>query len=404
MNRRLFSSVLTIHFLVLTATPVIAQDDSSMPGKGKAVTVAPKKSEKSKAAPQTKLVVGSEVNLSAVMQAEWIQGEAPKSFEPGKIYIFECWSTLCGPCIGMIPHVNELHNKYYDKGLRIYGMSVYENDKNEVVKFVKKKGDGMAYPVAFTGGKGGAFETQWMKPAGAKAIPHAFIVRNGKLLESTLASRLTDDLIETMLSGDEGAKQAAATIFAAKAHAEKVRKLLQSIKSARKNKDTKTMTADIEKLKVVEPDNPEILTEELWVLMINEQWPAAVTALNEMPASWAKDSFVSMIGLKAARRSPGYPANFEKAFINSYSDYVLKSEFLVGPNHFACLSILQWQMGDKENAATTANKMLAATDAYSYSSESYKVPYQRFAKSVNEGTMPKFSDLLKWQREAREKN
>ena len=164
------------------------------------------------------------------------------------------------------------------------------------------------------------------------------------------------------------------------------------------------MTADIEKLKVVEPDNPEILTEELWVLMINEQWPAAVTALNEMPASWAKDSFVSMIGLKAARRSPGYPANFEKAFINSYSDYVLKSEFLVGPNHFACLSILQWQMGDKENAATTANKMLAATDAYSYSSESYKVPYQRFAKSVNEGTMPKFSDLLKWQREAREKN
>jgi len=61
-----------------------------------------------------KLGPGSEVSLSPVMQAEWIKGEAPKSFEPGKVYIFECWSTKCGPCIGMIPHVNELHKKYYD--------------------------------------------------------------------------------------------------------------------------------------------------------------------------------------------------------------------------------------------------------------------------------------------------
>ena len=64
---------------------------------------------KSDSGQRNKLVPGSEVSLSPVMQAEWIKGEAPESFEPGKVYIFECWSTKCGPCIGMIPHVNELH-------------------------------------------------------------------------------------------------------------------------------------------------------------------------------------------------------------------------------------------------------------------------------------------------------
>ena len=257
-----------------------------------------------------RLVPGSEVSLSPVIQAEWIKGEAPESFEPGKVYIFECWSTKCGPCIGMIPHVNELHKKYYDKGLRIYGMSVYENDKVECEKFVKEKGDGMSYPVAFTG-KGGPFEAQWMKPAGAKGIPHAFIVRNGKLLASTIASRLTNELVETMLDGDEGAEKAAATILAAQLHERKINQLLDNIKSARRQKDTETMTANIEKLKVIDPENAEIHTEELWVLMIDEQWPAAVTALNEMSASWAKDGFVSMNSMKLARRKPNnYSADF----------------------------------------------------------------------------------------------
>lgn len=355
----------------------------------------------SDSAPQRTLVPGTEVDLSAVMKADWVQGTPPKTFEPGKIYIFECWSTLCGPCIGMIPHVNDLHNKYYDKGLRIYGMSVYENEKDEVVKFVKEKGDGMSYPVAFTG-ENGAFEMEWMKPAGAKGIPHAFIVRNGKLLESTLASRLTDELVETMLSGDEGAKKAAATISAAKAHAAEIAGLLGNIKSARRKKDTETMIANIEKLKVVEPDHPEIHTEELWVLMIRKQWPEAVTTLNEMPASWAKDFFVSMNGMSIARQNNrGYPVGFKKAFTHSYADYVANNEY-VGPNHFACLSILQWRIGEKQNAITTANGIIESANIHSKGRESYVKPYMRFKDSVNEGTMPEWSDLSKWLRESSE--
>jgi len=53
------------------------------------------------------LVPGSEVSLSAVKAADWIQGEGPTAFEPGKVYVFECWATWCPPCIALIPHVNE---------------------------------------------------------------------------------------------------------------------------------------------------------------------------------------------------------------------------------------------------------------------------------------------------------
>ena len=349
------------------------------------------------------LTIGSEVSLDPVMKAEWIQGEAPKSFEPGKVYFIECWSTKCGPCIAMIPHVNELHKKYYDKGLRIYGMSVYENDLEECKEFVKEKGDGMSYPVAFTG-KGGPFEREWMKPAGAKGIPHAFIVRNGKLLASTVASRLTDELIESILDSDEGAEKAAATILAAQIHEGKINDLLDNIRSARRKGDTETMTANIEKLKDIDPENPEILVEELWVLIINEQWPAAVTALNDMSENWAKDSFVSMNGMRLARGSGrSYQAEFEKALIHSYSNFVHNKEY-IGPNHFACLSILQWKIGEKENAITTADKMTAAAEAFSAYSSGNKASvkaYTRFTKSVHDGTMPAMSELSSWIREAR---
>ena len=53
----------------------------------------------------------------------------------------------------------------------------------------------MAYPVAYTG-KGGAFETEWLKPAGVRGIPHTFVVKDGKIILMEHPSYLTDALIE----------------------------------------------------------------------------------------------------------------------------------------------------------------------------------------------------------------
>ena len=204
-----------------------------------------------------------------------------------------------------------------------------------------------------------------------------------------------------MLAGDEGAEKAAAEILAAQIHAAKIANLLQNIRSARRGKDTETMEANIAKLKVIDPENPEILTEELWVLILKEQWADAVTALNEMPSNWAKDSFVSMNSMRLARGSGRtYATDFEKALTHSYSDYVGSSEY-VGPNHFACLSVLQWKIGEKENASATADQLIERAKAFSKGNEALVTPYERFTKTVNDGTMPPFSDLTKWKIEAR---
>ena len=359
--------------------------------------------QQSKAKAKPKLVVGSKVSLSALTAADWIQGEGPKSFEPGKVYMFECWATWCGPCIALIPHVNELHEKYYDKGLRVYGMNSWEPKKKDAQEFVRKKGAGMSYPVAHIG-KGSPFEKEWLDAAGVEAIPYAFVVRNGKLLLGTEASRLTNSLIETLLSGDEGAKKAAAVIKAAYDARGEAESLTRQIDSARRRNDAKKMAAAIEKLETIDPGHPELPTLKLKLLVTSKKWPAAVETLNKMPRTNSKNSFVMMTGMSLARRNAaGYPMEFVKAVTVPYSKYIADSEKGIGPNHFACLSILHWKMDDKPAAIAYARMGLEVARTFGKPTEARTMAFDRFAKLVQEGSMPKFSDLMTWHREAREK-
>ena len=197
------------------------------------------------------LVPGSEVDLSAVLAAEWLQGAGPISFEPDHIYVFECWATWCPPCVALIPHMNELHEKYYAKGLRVHGMNVWEEDRDAAGNYVKAMGAGMSYPVAFA--HGSAFESEWLKAAGVEAIPHAFVVRNGKLLLATEGARLSEELIVAMLSGDEGAERAAAQIKAAYEVRETTDRLVQQIQAAGRKKDPETMAASLKELEAIDP-------------------------------------------------------------------------------------------------------------------------------------------------------
>jgi peroxiredoxin len=60
----------------------------------------------------------------ALATGEFVQGEPIKELEKGKAYLIEFWATWCGPCVKAIPHVNELHVKYADKGLVVIGIGV----------------------------------------------------------------------------------------------------------------------------------------------------------------------------------------------------------------------------------------------------------------------------------------
>ena len=223
--------------------------------------------------------------------------------------------------------------------------------------------------------------------------------------DRTEAVRLTDSLIELMLSGDAGAKQAAAKIKAAYDARAKTDKLSQEIYSAKRAKDTEKMAVKIKEVETLDPDHPDLSVWKLQLLIVREQWEAAIAAFDEMPQSNAKNSFVLQTGMRLPRSKVGdYPMNFVKAFTHPYAEYLNNGGDKIGPNHFANLTTLYWRLGDKENAITSAeNGVKAATNHKAGASEFRTNAFKRFAKSVKEGTLPELSELSSWQIEARKK-
>ena len=358
------------------------------------------------AAPEPTLKAGSEVKLAPVAAAEWIQGKAPESFESGKVYIFECWATWCGPCVKAIPHMNELYKKYHAKGLEVYGMNVFEDGKDKVEKFVKAKGDGMSYPVAYTGEES-AFETEWLNPAGVHGIPTAFIVRSGKLVMTTHPGRLTDAVIEALLAGGQGAEKVAAEMNAVNESSKKLNSLPQEIAEASAKGDAETMAAKIEELEKLDASSPYLPELKLALLIVKKDWPVATKTIREMPPGPGKRLVVMMAARKVAGSDDGvYPSDFTKAMLSAYAEVFDGSEGPSDPMFLAELSMLQWKNGDKKAATASANKAAKAAKAAANSQDRYSLPaapFARFAKSVTEGTMPTSKEFGGWLVEEMEK-
>jgi cytochrome c biogenesis protein CcmG/thiol:disulfide interchange protein DsbE len=65
-----------------------------------------------------------------------------KDFE-GKVVLLEFWATWCGPCHVLAPVIQDLHNKYKDKGFEV--VSVSDEDRATLAEFVKKREQ--TYPI-----------------------------------------------------------------------------------------------------------------------------------------------------------------------------------------------------------------------------------------------------------------
>lgn len=110
----------------------------------------------------------------------WAQGDPVKAFEGDKVYIIEFWATWCGPCVQVIPHLNEIAKRHEKEGLVVIGQNLGE-DEAKVKAFIKKMGSKMGYRVAVDDAAGTMSKT-WLKAAGQNGIPCAFVVdKNGRI-------------------------------------------------------------------------------------------------------------------------------------------------------------------------------------------------------------------------------
>lgn len=57
-------------------------------------------------------------------------------FEPGKVYVVEFWATWCGPCIGSMPHLVDLQQRYADEGVTI--VSISDEPLETVERFLER--------------------------------------------------------------------------------------------------------------------------------------------------------------------------------------------------------------------------------------------------------------------------
>lgn len=145
---------------------------------------------------------------------KWIQGERVEEFTPGKVYIVEFWATWCGPCRQVIPHLNELHKKFQEKGVVVIGQDVYEKEETKVEPLVLEIGEKMTYRVALddkTDGKKGKMAETWLVAADQDAIPCAFIV-NQQCVIAWIGQPvgLDEEAIERVIGGQLDLKQMAA--------------------------------------------------------------------------------------------------------------------------------------------------------------------------------------------------
>jgi thiol-disulfide isomerase/thioredoxin len=188
--------------------------------------------------------------------SKWVQGEPVKEFERDKVYIVEFWATWCGPCRVSIPHLNELHTKFKDKGLVVIGQDVWEQDPEAVAPFVKKMGKQMTYRVALDSGDDGKMAQTWMEAAGQTGIPTAFVVdKRGTIAWIGHPMKLKESLLEQVLAGKFDVTKAAADYNAQQKNEEQRRTLWNEFNRHRQKEEWDEAESAFAKMEKLLPED-----------------------------------------------------------------------------------------------------------------------------------------------------
>lgn len=135
----------------------------------------------------------------------YIKGDGVTGFERGRVYVLEFWATWCGPCRSSIPHLSKLQKQYAGQEMVVIGVSTEPLDV--VVAFLKKKNrngrlwsDEIAYTL--TTDPDGSVSNDYMRAAGRRGIPTAFIIGKDGRIEWIGHPMRMDDVLEAVLSDE----------------------------------------------------------------------------------------------------------------------------------------------------------------------------------------------------------
>lgn len=158
------------------------------------------------ASPENKTAVSA--NALPVLSVDglpdvWLQGTPVREWENNKVYIFEFWATWCGPCLAVMPHMEQLHQAFKDNPrMQVIGVNVMDGKSPEALKeFLKNRPAPLNYTMAVDV-DGKKTKAEWMEPMKVNGIPHAFAVKNGELIWRGHPSKLSEEMLHAMLKPD----------------------------------------------------------------------------------------------------------------------------------------------------------------------------------------------------------
>lgn len=158
-----------------------------------------------------------------IRNATWIKGEPVTEWVKGQIYILDFWATWCGPCVQAIPHMNEVQEKYKDKGVNVIGVAIWPRKGQRETKAYVEAGRPapLNYRVA-EDDKLGTSARSFMDSTNSGGIPRVIIVdREGRFAWIGHPMDGMDDALEQIVAGTYDIKKVA---DGQKAAAEKINK------------------------------------------------------------------------------------------------------------------------------------------------------------------------------------
>jgi len=107
----------------------------------------------------------------------WLKGEPLADLQPGWVYVIDIWAPWCGPCIGSMPHLSDLEERYRDRKFAVIGLTGdddYGSTREKAVAQVATQGEQIRYRIAWD--KSRATYARWMAREKSSGWPWAFIV------------------------------------------------------------------------------------------------------------------------------------------------------------------------------------------------------------------------------------
>jgi len=149
------------------------------------------------------LTIGS--RAPAVDVEHWFHGKEPLAeFLPGKVYVIEFWATWCGPCLASMPHLRDLQKRHGD-ALVVVGVS--DESPDVIEKFLERETDGTTFDeitsqYRLATDPDESVKNDYMRAAGERGIPTAFVVGKTGLIEWIGHPLRMDDAVATILADE----------------------------------------------------------------------------------------------------------------------------------------------------------------------------------------------------------